>query len=63
MYLGFYVGALANLGEIEDLLAALPRQAHAFTVVIVSAGILIPVRTFLGMAASSSRPPGLRPNS
>jgi len=59
MYLGFYVGALANLGEVEDLLAALPRQAHVFVVVIATAGILIPVRTFLGTAALF-QPPGLK---
>ena len=29
MYLGFYVGALANLAEIEDLLAPLPWAAQA----------------------------------
>src|ERR1700679_156350 len=27
MYVGFYVGALANLAEIEDLFAPLPRSA------------------------------------
>jgi len=46
MYLGFYIGALANLTEIEDLLAPLPRATEAFTVLIVTAGILIPVRAF-----------------
>src|SRR5208337_3228781 len=29
MYLGFYVGALANLAEIEDLFLALPRSTLA----------------------------------
>ena len=28
MYLGFYIGALANLAEIEDLFAALPPAIH-----------------------------------
>lgn len=59
MYLGFYVGALANLPEIEELLAALPREAHTFVVLIASAAILIPVRVFLGMAAVFQAP-GLR---
>ena len=47
MYLGFYVGALANLAEIENLLSPLPKLAHAFTVLFVTAAIMIPVRTFL----------------
>ena len=47
MYVGFYVGALANLAEIEDLFSALPRATQAFTVLIVTAAILIPVRAFL----------------
>jgi DNA-binding winged helix-turn-helix (wHTH) protein len=47
MYLGFYVGALANLGEIEELLQALPRAQAVFIVLIVTAAILIPVRAFV----------------
>ena len=47
MYLGFYVGALANLAEIEDLFSPLPRATHALNVLIVSAAILIPVRAFV----------------
>lgn len=47
MYLGFYVGALANLAEIEELLSALPSQMHAFIVLIATAALLIPVRVFL----------------
>jgi cholera toxin transcriptional activator len=47
MYLGFYVGALANLAEIEDLFSLLPRAALALNVLIVSAAILIPVRAFV----------------
>ena len=30
MYLGFYVGALANLAEIHDLLSPLPRATAVF---------------------------------
>ncbi len=51
MYLGFYIGALANLGEIEDLLAALPQPAIFYGVLIVSAAILIPARAFVLTAA------------
>jgi hypothetical protein len=47
MYLGFYVGALANLAEIRELIAPLPHSAHVFTILIVTAAVLIPVRTFL----------------
>jgi DNA-binding winged helix-turn-helix (wHTH) protein len=46
MYLGFYVGALANLAEIDELLVVLPFAAQVFIVVIVTAGVLIPIRTF-----------------
>jgi DNA-binding winged helix-turn-helix (wHTH) protein len=47
MYLGFYVGALANLAEIGDLLSPLPRSAWVFNILVVTAAILIPVRAFL----------------
>jgi cholera toxin transcriptional activator len=47
MYLAFYVGALANLGEIEDLLSALPATEIWFDVLIVTAAILIPARAFV----------------
>jgi len=47
MYLGFYIGALANLPEIEDLFSPLPRASLALTVLIVTAAILIPVRAFV----------------
>jgi cholera toxin transcriptional activator len=47
MYMGFYIGALANLAEIEDLLAPLSQAALALTVMIVTAAILIPVRAFV----------------
>lgn len=59
MYVGFYVGALANLAEIEGLLSALPKATLIFTVLIVTAGILIPVRAFL-LAASVFHPPRAR---
>src|SRR6185312_2849893 len=47
MYVGFYVGALANLTEIEDLLSALPSAQVIFVALIVSAALLIPVRAFV----------------
>ncbi len=47
MYVGFYVGALANLTEIEDLFSPLPRAAHFLNILIVTAAILIPVRAFV----------------
>jgi cholera toxin transcriptional activator len=57
MYLGFYIGALANLSEIEDLLAPLPRAAMIFDLLIVTAAILIPVRAFV-LCAVLFRAPG-----
>lgn len=48
MYLGFYIGALANLGEISDLLSTIvPRPFETLILLIVTAALLIPVRTFL----------------
>jgi cholera toxin transcriptional activator len=47
MYLAFYIGALANLPEIDDLLSDLPRSGLAFLVLIVTAGVMIPVRAFV----------------
>jgi cholera toxin transcriptional activator len=59
MYVVFYVGALANLAEIHDLISALPHSTLVFAVLIVTAAILIPVRTFL-FCAVVFRAPGLR---
>jgi cholera toxin transcriptional activator len=59
MYVGFYVGALANLAEIEELFSALPKPAVFFDVVIVTAAILIPVRAFV-LSAWLFRAPRLR---
>jgi len=59
MYLGFYIGALANLPEIEELLAVLPRATEAFTVLVVTAGVMIPVRVFL-LCLVLFRAPGMR---
>ena len=51
MYLAFYVGALANLAEIHDLVSPLPRASQVFALIIVTAAILIPVRAFVLAAA------------
>lgn len=59
MYLGFYIGALANLAEINELMSALPHGAQIFVLMIVTAAVLIPVRTFL-LCASLFYAPGLQ---
>jgi cholera toxin transcriptional activator len=47
MYVGFYVGTLANLLEIEDLLSPLPAATAIFYVLVGTAAILIAVRAYL----------------
>jgi cholera toxin transcriptional activator len=59
MYLGFYVGALANLAEINELFAPLSFAAQAFGVLVVTAVLMIPVRTFL-LCAVLFHAPGMR---
>jgi cholera toxin transcriptional activator len=59
MYLGFYIGALANLAEIGDLLAPLPKAGQVLDALVVSAAVLIPVRAFL-LCAALFRAPGFR---
>jgi cholera toxin transcriptional activator len=61
MYLGFYIGALANLAEIEDLLSPLPRAPEIYIFLIVTAAILIPVRAFV-LSATLFRAPVARRN-
>jgi cholera toxin transcriptional activator len=56
MYLGFYVGALANLAEIEDLLSVLPKPTETLVVLVVTAALLIPVRVFLTCAVLLQAP-------
>jgi DNA-binding winged helix-turn-helix (wHTH) protein len=56
MYVGFYVGALANLAEIEELISVLPRANEIFMTMIVTAAILIPVRAFMLTAALMHAP-------
>ncbi len=59
MYLGFYVGALTNLAEIEDLLSPLAHSTLIFDALIGTAAILIPVRAFV-LCAVLFRAPGVR---
>jgi len=59
MYVGFYAGALANLNEIDDLLAPLPFAGQAFAVTVATATMLIPVRAFL-VCAALFHAPGMR---
>lgn len=59
MYLAFYVGALANLAEIEDLFSPLPNASVTLTVLMVTAAIMIPVRAFV-LCAVLFHAPGVR---
>jgi DNA-binding winged helix-turn-helix (wHTH) protein len=61
MYAGFYVGALTNLGEIEDLLSPLPRAQQVNFLLVMTAAILIPVRAFL-LTGVFFGVPGMRRN-
>lgn len=61
MYFGFYVGALANLAEIQDLISPLPNAWLIFRSLIVTAAILIPVRAF-ALCAALFRAPDFRGN-
>jgi DNA-binding winged helix-turn-helix (wHTH) protein len=56
MYLGFYVGALANLAEIQDLVSPLTHPTETLAVLILTAALLIPVRVFL-LSATLFHPP------
>ena len=59
MYLGFYVGALANLPEIAGLFSSLSHPAATLAALVVTAALLMPVRVFL-LTAVLFRAPGLR---
>jgi cholera toxin transcriptional activator len=59
MYAGFYVGALANLREIEDLLSPLRAANAIFYLVIGTGAILIAVRAYL-LSAVILRAPQMR---
>jgi cholera toxin transcriptional activator len=58
MYVAFYVGALANLAALNEFFAPLPFATQAFSVMIVTAALLIPVRAFL-LCAALFHAPGL----
>ena len=47
MYLAFYIAALANLGEIDNLLQLVPASSFTYPLLIVTAALLIPARAFL----------------
>jgi DNA-binding winged helix-turn-helix (wHTH) protein len=59
MYLGFYVGTLANLAEIDGLLSLLPNSTTVFHLLIVCAATLIPARAFV-LCAALFHAPGFR---
>ena len=59
LYLAFYIGALANLAEISDLVSPLSHPTEILAVLILTAALLIPVRIFLG-TATLFKPPAFR---
>jgi DNA-binding winged helix-turn-helix (wHTH) protein len=61
MYLGFYVGALANLAEIDGLMNPLPHATLIFDVLVATAAVLIPVRAFI-LTAAVFRAPAFHKN-
>jgi len=54
MYLGFYLGALANLNEIHDIFleAGLSHPVALMSLLVVTAAVLIPVRLFILVAVA-----------
>jgi cholera toxin transcriptional activator len=56
MYVGYYVGALANLAEINDLMSPLAYASQLFAAMIVTAALLIPLRVFLVSAVVFKAP-------
>jgi DNA-binding winged helix-turn-helix (wHTH) protein len=59
MYLGFYIGTLANLAEIDSLISPLPAATLVFRLIFVIAAILIPARAFI-LCAALFHAPGFR---
>ena len=53
------MGALANLREIQSLLAPLDHAAQVYVLLVITAAIMIPVRTFV-ICAALFRAPGVR---
>jgi len=47
MYVGFYVGALANLAEIEELFSPLAHARALLVALIATAAVLIPARAYV----------------
>ncbi len=54
MYLGFYIGALANLTEIDEIFleTSLPHPAAVMSLLVTTAAVLIPVRLFIVVAVA-----------
>lgn len=54
MYLAFYVGALANLAEIDEIFleTGLPHPAAVMSLLVTTAAVLIPVRLFIVVAVA-----------
>jgi cholera toxin transcriptional activator len=54
MYLAFYIGALANLTEIDEIFLenSLPHPAAVMSLLVATAAVLIPVRLFIVVAVA-----------
>jgi cholera toxin transcriptional activator len=54
MYLAFYIGALANLNEIDEIFleTSLPYPATVMSLLVTTAAVLIPVRLFIVVAVA-----------
>ena len=54
MYLAFYIGALANLTEIDEIFleTGIPNPAAVMSLLIATAAVLIPVRLFIVVAVA-----------
>jgi hypothetical protein len=52
LYLGFYLTALANLREVDDLLRESALPIALLAVIVGTAAVLIPVRLYLAAAAA-----------
>ncbi len=54
MYLAFYIGALANLTEIDEIFLenSLPHPAAVMSLLVTTAAVLIPVRLFIVVAVA-----------
>jgi cholera toxin transcriptional activator len=59
MYVSFYVGALANLTEIYELMSRFDFATQLFWLMAATAAVLIPMRAFL-ISATLFRAPGFQ---